>query len=243
MLDEKSLKEARSLLEGSRRVRALTGAGVSAESGVPTFRGHDGLWKKFRPEELATPEAFARDPKLVWEWYDWRRGLIAKTRPNPGHRALVELEKSVRDFWLITQNVDGLHQLAGSERILPLHGNIWELRCLGCGKSGEDRRAPLPELPPECGECGAMLRPGVVWFGEGLPQETLSKSIEVSGDAELFLAIGTAGAVEPAASMARIAREAGAQVIEINPEESSLSSVADVVLRGKSGEVLPRLLG
>ena len=151
----------------------LTGAGISAESGVPAFRGGTpsgpGLWNDYKPEDLATPEAFARDPRLVWQWYDWRRGLIAKAAPNPAHRALVQLEIRKRGFTLITQNVDGLHDLAGSGKILKLHGDIWRLRCTECGANFPNRRVPLPKIPPHCA-CGGLARPGVVWFGEPLPE-------------------------------------------------------------------------
>ncbi|MFH2202290.1 MAG: NAD-dependent deacylase [Elusimicrobiota bacterium] len=236
------LKIAHEKLASARRPCALAGAGLSAESGVPTFRGAQGLWKRYRPEELASPAAFARDPKLVWEWYDWRRGLIAETAPNPGHRALAEIEKRCPDFWLITQNVDGLSRLAGSRRALELHGNIWRLRCTGCAESREDRRTPLPELPPICEKCSSLLRPDIVWFGESLPPEVIGQAFTAAREADLFLVIGTAGAVEPAASLARLAKANGAYVVEINPDETSLSAVCDLALRGKSGEILPRLL-
>ena len=154
-------------------VVVLTGAGISAESGVPTFRGEQGLWRSFRPQELATPEAFHHDPTLVWEWYDWRRSLINSCEPNEAHRALAEMESALSDFCLITQNVDGLHQQTGSRTVLELHGNIWRTRCLGCDRVAEDHRVPLPELPPACSQCGALLRPDVVWFGESLPQDVL----------------------------------------------------------------------
>ncbi len=161
------MEEARRWLDQASEVVALTGAGISAESGIPTFRGADGLWKQFKPEDLATPEAFARDPRLIWEWYDMRRCLIAKAEPNAGHRALVALEASKPNFTLITQNVDGLHDWAGSRRILKLHGDIWRLQCSNCGRNWPDHRTPLPKLPPHCG-CGEIARPGVVWFGEPL---------------------------------------------------------------------------
>ncbi len=167
------MQAVREWLKQARSVAVLTGAGVSAESGVPTFRGNNGLWRQYRAEDLATPGAFARDPKLVWEWYDWRRGLIAQAQPNAGHRALVELEKRVPSFTLITQNVDGLHELAGSRNVLEVHGSIWKVRCTSCERERMDRRTPLPEIPPKC-ECGALLRPGVVWFGEGAARARLA---------------------------------------------------------------------
>ncbi|MEK7762122.1 MAG: Sir2 family NAD-dependent protein deacetylase, partial [Nitrospirota bacterium] len=164
---------ARTHLASARHVTVLTGAGISADSGVPTFRGADGLWRNFRAEDLATPEAFERDPQLVWEWYNWRRELIATKQPNPAHIALVELEHRRPDtFWLITQNVDGLHRTAGSQRLSEIHGNIWKVRCTGCGIISENREVPLPILPT-CRLCQALLRPHIVWFGESLWEEDL----------------------------------------------------------------------
>ena len=175
--DEQAVRESAKKLAEATRVGVLTGAGVSAESGVPTFRGPQGLWRKFRPEELATPEAFARDPKLSWEWYDWRRQKLAACKPNAGHEALVRLERSVAEFTLVTQNVDGLHRAAGSRNVQELHGNIWRLRCTICSHTAEDFRVPLPELPPRC-DCGGLLRPDVVWFGEMLPEGPLQQLVE-----------------------------------------------------------------
>ncbi len=237
----KGVDELQRLLKKSKRPRALTGAGVSAESGIPTFRGPGGLWRNFRPQDLATPEAFARDPKLVWEWYSFRREIIAQAKPNAGHTFLALLENEKPDFWLITQNVDGLHQDAGSRRVLELHGNIWRLRCTACPKYVEDLRVPLATLPPKCGACGAVMRPAVVWFGEALPEGTFAKSWELAQTADLFLVIGTSGAVEPAASLAREAKKNGAVVVEINPEASALTGVADLSIKGESGEILSRV--
>jgi NAD-dependent deacetylase len=234
------LEQAREWLRAAQSVAVLTGAGISAESGIPTFRGAGGLWKSFRAEDLATPEAFRRDPKIVWEWYDWRRQLIAKARPNPGHLALVELERRAPRFHLITQNVDGLHDLAGSVRVLKLHGDIWDLRCTSCGTAWRDRRAAIPELPPHCG-CGGMARPGVVWFGEALPEGAMEEA-ERAAAADVFLVVGTSAVVYPAAGLIPHARRAGARVIEVNPEETPFSGSVDCSLRGKAGEVLPRLL-
>ncbi|MBM4274045.1 MAG: NAD-dependent deacylase [Deltaproteobacteria bacterium] len=228
-------------LRQAQRVVALTGAGVSAESGVPTFRGPGGLWRNHRPEDLATPQAFKRDPRLVWEWYDWRRGLIAKVSPNPGHRALADLEHLVPEFTLITQNVDGLHRLAGSRNVLEIHGSIWEVRCTGCGRVAEDRRVPLP-LMPYCEACGALLRPNVVWFGEALDPARLQTAHEALRLAEIMLVAGTSGVVQPAASFALWAKESGARLVEINPDPTPLTPYCDWVFQGKSGEVLPALL-
>ena len=232
---------ARDWLAEASRVVVLTGAGISAESGVPTFRGEDGLWRNFRPEELASPEAFQHDPQLVWEWYDWRRGLIAETQPNAGHFALAELEERVREFTLVTQNVDGLHDLAGSRHILKLHGDIWHLRCMECGRVVEDRQAPLAELPPHCA-CGGMQRPDVIWFGEALSLEILNAAWGAAANAELFLLVGTSALVQPAASLPTLAKERGAKLVEINLAPTILTPYADAALCGKAAELLPQLL-
>ncbi|MBI4829610.1 MAG: NAD-dependent deacylase [Nitrospinae bacterium] len=229
-------------MKQARRAAALTGAGVSAESGVPTFRGKDGLWRSFRAEDLATPEAFARDPKLVWEWYDWRRSLIAPLAPNPGHYALAQMEKIFPRFTLITQNVDGLHRAAGSTAPVEMHGNIWLTRCVREGSICENRQAPLPEIPPRCPGCGALLRPHIVWFGESLDPDVLEQAFTAAREAELFFVIGTAAAVQPAASLVGIAKEHGAMVVEVNVEETPVTHLADVSLRGPSGKILPELV-
>lgn len=235
------LAAAREAIARARSVAVLTGAGISAESGIPTFRGAGGLWKQYRPEDLATPQAFSRDPKLVWEWYDWRRGLIAQAQPNPGHVALAALEQRLPDFTLITQNVDGLHDRAGSRRILKVHGGIWILRCLSCGRESHDLRVPLPELPPRC-DCGGMLRPGVVWFGESLPGDVWSQSEQTVRASEVFLVVGTSAAVYPAAGLIDLARTSGATVIEVNIADTPYSPSVTYALRGPSGEILPKLL-
>ncbi len=236
------LAQARAWLREASRVTVLSGAGTSAESGVPTFRGPGGLWRDFKPEQLATPEAFHANPKLCWEWYDWRRSLIAQVKPNLGHFSLAQLEQRLQDrFILITQNVDGLHNRAGSQRILKIHGDIWWTLCLSCNKIQSDFRVPLPELPPRC-PCGGLLRPGVVWFGESLPTLTWEQAENAARDCDLFLIVGTSAVVYPAASLAPLAQRHGARLIEINMEETPLSGSADLSLRGASGEILPQLI-
>lgn len=229
------------LLTGVQRLVVLTGAGISVESGIPTFRGPEGLWRSFRPEELATPQAFERDPRLVWEWYDWRRQKIAPARPNPGHEALVRLEARVPDFTLLTQNVDGLHRLAGSRQVLEIHGSIWEVRCLACGSVREDRRTPLPLLPI-CDACGGLVRPNVVWFGESLNPDLLSRAESALTRAQAVLVVGTSAVVQPAASFALWAKRAGAAIVEINLDPTPLTGHCDFALSGPAGVVLPRLL-
>jgi NAD-dependent deacetylase len=240
-----SITALRGTLMGAESIVALTGAGISAESGIPTFRGKDGLWRNFSAQALATPEAFRRDPRLVWEWYDWRRCLIGKAEPNGGHRALAELERRQAarggSFTLVTQNVDGLHDRAGSKNILKLHGDIWRLRCVACGMETHNEETPLKELPPRCG-CGGLFRPGVVWFGEGLPGDTWEQACAACSQSQILLVIGTSATVYPAAGLAQVARAAGAPVAVVNPEPSAIDDLAEWVLRGPSGEILPRLL-
>ncbi len=233
--------DLRERLWGARNVAVLTGAGISAESGVPTFRGEGGIWKQFRAVDLATPEAFSLDPKLVWEFYNWRRELVAPLSPNPGHFALAEIERLVPRFTLITQNIDGLHEKAGSRNIIELHGNLWRVRCTRCETITEDRRAPLPGLPA-CKSCGSLLRPHVVWFGEMLEPRVLNAAYEAVGDCDLMIVTGTSGTVQPAASMGVQAKQNGAAVAEINLEKTPYSNLYDISILGKSGEILPQLL-
>lgn len=220
---------------------ALTGAGISAESGIPTFRGAGGLWRSYKPEQLATPEAFFADPDLVWEWYEWRRGLIAKAEPNPGHLALAALEERKPDFTLVTQNVDGLHDRAGSRRIVKLHGDIWIDLCVDC--DGEETVGPYESRlsTHRCG-CGGLLRPGVVWFGESLPPDAWEEAERAVRRAQLVLVIGTSAVVYPAAGLVPLAKSAGARVLEVNLEETPFSPLVDWSYRGKAGELLPLLL-
>ncbi|HYE99619.1 MAG TPA: NAD-dependent deacylase [Planctomycetota bacterium] len=235
------LEDARRRVAQARAVAVLTGAGISAESGVPTFRGPGGVWRDRRPEDLATPEAFERDPRLVWEWYAWRRGLIAAAEPNLGHYALVTLEKRAAQFTLVTQNVDGLHARAGSREVLELHGSLWRTRCLSCGEVKEDRRVPLDRLPPRCA-CEGVLRPDVVWFGEPLPVDVVRRAWRALEQCDVLIVAGTSGVVQPAASLAEIALGRGAAVVEVNLEPTPLTERATVALQGKSGELLPQLL-
>lgn len=237
-MEKEKLGEVVTLLRKKPRLAVLTGAGISAESGIPTFRGQDGLWKQFRAEELATPEAFEDNPKLVWEWYDWRRRLIAEKEPNPGHLVLARWEEEFPVFALITQNIDGLHRRAGSRNILELHGNIWQVRCTVEGTVFDHFDSPLTPLPPRCPSCGSLLRPNVVWFGEALPAEIFEKARAASLTADLMFVIGTSAYVYPAASLPLLAAQAGARIIEINPDPTPLSSTADYTFRGKAGEVL-----
>jgi len=230
----------------AQRIAALTGAGVSAESGVPTFRDAlEGLWAKYDPTELATPQAFARDPKTVTRWYDERRTKLAACEPNTAHRALAELQRDMRAqgriFTLLTQNVDRLHQLAGSEDVVELHGSLWLWRCVECGEEREERGSAFETHPPRC-ECGGMRRPGVVWFGEALSEDALAASYEAVESCDLFLSIGTSAVVHPAAGFAQLAQAAGARVAEINRDPTPISGVVDWSVLGPAGETLPELL-
>jgi NAD-dependent deacetylase len=241
-LSPSDLETARERLALAKRVTVLTGAGISAESGVPTFRGLGGLWENHRPEELATPQAFKRDPDLVWRWYHWRRELIAGCQPNPAHRALAELEIRRPGFTLITQNVDGLHRLAGSRDPLEIHGCIWRTRCTQCGQAWESRDT-TDKSKPSCSDCGALARPDVVWFGENLDPALLEKAWQAAYGADYMLVVGTSAVVHPAAGLAGAAKEAGAFVVEINLEPTPNTAWVDVPLLGKAGEILPLLVG
>jgi NAD-dependent deacetylase len=224
------------------RLVALTGAGVSQESGLRTFRdAQNGLWAQYKPEDLASPQAFARDPRLVWDWYAWRREAVKSVRPNPGHYALVKLEGRYSDFCLITQNVDGLHRLAGNQNVLELHGNIQRVRCSECATFAEVWEDDTDSVP-RCGVCDGLLRPDVVWFGESLPRDQLEAAVEASRSCDVFLSIGTSGVVQPAASLAHAARNRGAILVEINLEPTPLTPKVDYFLQGKAGEVLPELV-
>lgn len=229
-------------LQSAQSITVLTGSGVSAESDVPTFReAQTGLWARFDPQELATPEAYARDPRLVWEWYAWRRKLVEKATPNPGHEALAELERRVPSFALITQNVDGLHRRAGSQNVIELHGNIQRSKCSREGVTVEPREDDTG-VPPSCPRCGAFLRPDVVWFGETLLVGALDKAFAAARGCTLFFSAGTSGLVQPAASLPLEAVRSGVVVVEVNPEETLLTRFASYALRGPAGKVLPALV-
>jgi NAD-dependent deacetylase len=228
-------------LRDAERVVALTGSGVSAESGVPTFReAETGFWETFDPRELATVEAFARDPRLVWDWYAWRRELVKGAEPNAGHVALAELERRISTFTLVTQNVDGLHQRAGSSEVIELHGNILRSKCSLEGTT-VDAYDPA-ERPPPCPNCGAPLRPDVVWFGEVLPVAAFEAATEAARSCDLLLSVGTSSLVYPAAALPFEAMENEAVLVEVNLDETPLTVHADHVVRGPAGEMLPRLV-
>lgn len=223
----------------SPKIAVLTGAGVSAGSGVPTFRADGGLWRQFRMQDLATPQAFRRDPRLVWEFYDWRRQRIAGCAPNPAHLTLAEMEEALPGFTLVTQNVDGLHGQAGSRRLLHLHGDIWQLRCTRCDYQAEDRSVPLDPLPPACPRCGALLRPGVVWFGEPLDGLTLHQATRACTEADIALVVGTSALVYPAADLPFQTLRRGGAIYEFNTERTPLSPHAAAVFLGPSEQTLP----
>jgi NAD-dependent deacetylase len=229
-------------LRKAERVATLTGAGVSQESGLRTFRDtQTGLWTQYKPTDLASPEAFARDPKLVWDWYAMRRAKVREVEPNPGHYALVDMAHHILDFSLITQNVDGLHLKAGSPCVIELHGNLQRVRCSSCGQQAEEWNDADGNVP-RCRACGGLLRPDVVWFGESLPRAALESAVNAARTCHVFFSIGTSGLVQPAASLAYAARNRGAVVVEINAEPTPLTEKVDFVLQGKSGEILPALV-
>ena len=232
--------ELRDALRDARHVCVLTGAGISAESGVPTFRdAQTGLWAQYNPQDLATPEAFVREPALVWRWYRWRRELVANAAPNPGHLALARLESLLPRLTLITQNVDGLHQRAGNRDAIEFHGNIFANRCFveGCVVDIDDALDV-----PTCPACGAHARPGVVWFGEAIPEDALNRSFAAAADCDVFLSVGTSSLVHPAAGLTEIARDAGATVAEINPQPTDLADSLMFAIAANAGTVLPELV-
>jgi len=233
-----------------RHVVVFTGAGVSAESGIPTFRDAlSGLWERFDAEELATPEAFRRNPDLVWGWYEWRRMLVMRAQPNAAHRAIARLEERVGRFTLITQNVDDLHDRAGSRSVLRLHGSLFAPRCFDCDEPAPlsaqvpDEPAPGRALaPPRCARCGGLVRPGVVWFGEPLPEAAIARAFEAAQSCDVFVSVGTSSLVHPAAQVPFVAKRAGARVIQVNPNPTALDEVADLNLRSPAATALPTLV-
>jgi NAD-dependent deacetylase len=235
------IQRTRDWLAATRRLTVLSGAGISAESGVPTFRGEDGLWQGYQATDLATPEAFARDPGLVWAFYHWRRRLLAPLKPNPAHEAMVRLEEKISHFTLITQNIDDLHRRAGSRNLIELHGNIWKLRCVDCLAVNRNEDASLPDLP-RCSGCGGLLRPHVVWFGEQLQPDILERAITATRSCQTMLVVGTSALVQPAASLALLAKKESARVVEINLEPTPYSHHLDLALQGKAGILLPQLV-
>ena len=239
MDNDQKIRQLVDILNRTSRVAVLTGAGISAESGIPTFRGEEGLWKNYRAEQLATPQAFAQNPNLVWEWYDWRRGIIGSKDINDGHRVLSKWESIFPTYTVITQNIDGFHTKAGSTNIVELHGNIWKLRCTEEGTLTENYETPLKELPPRCLNCGAMLRPHVVWFGESLEPAVIQQAFGLSSSCEVMFVVGTSAVVQPAASLPIAAADAAAKIVEINPDPTPLTVYTDFSFRGNSGEILP----
>jgi len=264
-----NLKILKEKLIQNNKIIFLTGAGISAESGIPTFRGKDGLWNKYSPTELATVDAFLENPVKVWQWYLFRMRLIAQAEPNRGHLAISEFEKMLKNVWVITQNVDGLHFRAGSGKVLELHGNIFRGKCRFCGEEYSENefsslfpfadREFLRNLSdkefesrilnnfckdnlPVCRVCGEVVGPGVVWFGEALPEDVLEKAFELSKSADIFFTVGSSLLVQPAASLPVYAKRQGAFLVEVNLEETPLSNMCDVVFRGSAGEILPLIL-
>ncbi len=238
---QRDIEGVAKLVARAQKVVVLTGAGVSRESGIPTFReAQTGIWANYDPERLATPQGFLADPPLVWRWYDSRRAILAGVQPNPGHCAIAEMEKIVPDVLVVTQNIDGLHAKAGSSDVVELHGNITRFHCFDAEHSADEVPLGLEE-PPRC-HCGSMLRPSVVWFGEALPPAALHRSTREVQKADVVFVVGTSGLVYPAASIPYIAKDAGAILVEVNPEDTPHTEIADVFLRGPSGEILPRIV-
>ena len=236
------IEKVATIASNCSRIVVLTGAGISAESGVPTFRGKEGLWGKFRPEELATMDAFMANPEIVWEWYNWRRDLMGKVEPNLGHHAITDLEKLSEKFTLITQNVDGLHQIAQTKNILELHGNIYRNKCVQCNKIFEETIEIDPSNIPNCHLCGGKIRPDIVWFGEMLDRRIIDQAFADSENSEIFFSVGTSAVVHPAASLPITAKQSGAILVEINMETTPLTSYADYFIEGKSGVILPKII-
>jgi len=241
------LREAADLIDRAGRIVIFTGAGVSAESGIPTFRdAPSGLWEQFDPRRLATPEAFGDDPALVWGWYEWRRAAVQQVEPNPGHRALAAIEQRAPECVVVTQNVDDLHERAGSKEPIHLHGSLFAPRCSACGRPATVANgAPAVEgrvPPPPCDHCGAPIRPGVVWFGEALPVDAFEAAVAAAANCDLLITVGTSAVVFPAAEIPQVTARMGGAVIQVNPEPTPLDAVARVNLHGTAAEVLPALV-
>ena len=237
-------------LRAAQRLVVLTGAGTSAESGIPTFRDVlTGLWENFDPQQLATPDAFLADPELVWGWYEWRRGKVLRCRPNPAHQAIAAMQQHVGQLAVVTQNVDDLHERAGSRDVIHLHGSLHEPRCFDCGRS-YSYSSDIPDepeggrrvAPPRCTDCGGLVRPGVVWFGESLPADQWQRAQQLSSECDVLLSVGTSSVVYPAAQLPHLAKASGATVVQINPDSTGLDGALDFNLSGKAGEVLPELV-
>jgi NAD-dependent deacetylase len=240
-LEGLAARAAEAILGAQGKTVAFTGAGISAESSIPTFRGKNGLWRHFRAEDLATPEAFERNPKLVWEWYRWRMEIVFRAKPNPAHLALAELERMGLLLCTITQNVDGLHQAAGQKCVVELHGNIRRARCTRCGYRVEFKEPP-EEVPPKCPRCGGLLRPDVVWFGEPLPEEAWQKAIQLALSAKTLIVIGTSGIVYPAAMIPQLAKQNSATIIEINVQDTPITEIADIAIRAPASKAMQAIL-
>lgn len=238
---EDQIRLVKERLRQAQRVVVLTGAGISAESGIPTFRGADGIWQHYRATDLATPEAFARNPELVWAFYNWRRELISRVEENRAHRALVALEQTVPDFTLVTQNVDGLHHRAGSKNVIEVHGNLWRVQCTACDQIYMDMSVKMGNRPL-CKDCGGLLRPDVVWFGESLDGRLLNRAEEAARTCDVMLVIGTSGIVYPVAFLPALAKDGGAFVTEINMEETPVSPGLNLTILGKAGDIVPLLV-
>ena len=248
-MSEEKIKQAAKVIKQAKRIAILTGAGVSKESGVPTFRdAMDGLWAKYDPQQLATARAFRQNPKLVWDWYQFRVGLVSKAKPNAGHFALAQLEHQFPETWTITQNVDALHEESGSKSVIHLHGNLSQYKCFG-NCQGEPTIIDIDSFewdrengPPACPHCGDWVRPNIVWFGEMLPLDQLDKAKVVTIECDVMIVVGTSGLVTPAADLPRYAKETGATIIEANPDYSMITRIADIKLDGPSGEMLPKVV-
>ncbi|MFW9985786.1 MAG: NAD-dependent deacetylase [Candidatus Odinarchaeota archaeon] len=233
------LSQSVEIIQNTDHLIALTGAGISKESNVPTFRGKDGLWRQYNAMDLATPQAFKQNPTLVWDWYSWRQNLISKCHPNPAHLTLAKWEEQGILKAIITQNVDGLHRTAGSTNILEVHGNIWMIKCTKCTHKSQ-LSSPVTSIP-HCPECGAQLRPDVVWFGESLPQQVMGQVLKEIELADTIIVIGTSALVQPSASFPLLMKQKGGHVIEVNIEATSLTPIANVHLQGKAGVLLPQI--